>query len=106
LSNLPLPLHSKQKSIPYLSGSKLLSMSVLKPPAFNGLTCKLHKKSFKRQLGMLENLYSGTFKRLLLWSPTYYQSHLREHRILPINMTNNPHCKGLKAYPAAFSLQR
>ena len=35
LSNLPLPLHLRQKSIPYFCGSKVSSMSVLKPPAFN-----------------------------------------------------------------------
>jgi hypothetical protein len=35
LSNLPFPLHSRQKSIPYFCGSKVSSMSVLKPPVFD-----------------------------------------------------------------------
>ena len=36
LSNLPLPSHSRQNSIPYLSGSKLSSMSIVKFSGFNG----------------------------------------------------------------------
>jgi len=44
-------------------------MSVLEPLAFNSLTSQLHKKSFKSQLGMLESLYGGTFKRFATLVP-------------------------------------
>jgi len=63
------------------------------------------QKSSKRQFGVLEDPYSGTFERLVAQSLSILQALAGWHRTLPIKHVKNPLRKGLEAHPAAFPLQ-
>jgi hypothetical protein len=65
----------------------------------------LHKEPSQKQLGVLENLYSGTFNRFAAPLPSILPKSPWVTRLLPIKHIKKPHCKGLEAHSTAFSMQ-
>jgi hypothetical protein len=69
-------------------------------------TSPLHKNVPKRRLGMLGNLYSGTFKRFATSFSRVSQMSPQVKSYVAYKTSKNPLGKGWEAYPTAFSMQR
>jgi hypothetical protein len=66
----------------------------------------VHKYVVKRRLGMLVNLYIGTFKHFAITFPRVSQMSPEVTSHVAYKTSENPLGKGWKAYPTAFSIQR
>jgi hypothetical protein len=64
------------------------------------------KKRSKREMSVLENLYSGTFSLLATLFPSILQKSPQVTSHVAHKTLKNPHWKGLEVHSSPFSMQR
>jgi hypothetical protein len=70
------------------------------------LNLAVAKKRSKREMSVLENLYSGTFSLLVTLFPSILQKSPQVTSHVTHKTLKNPHWKGLEVHSSLFSMQR
>jgi hypothetical protein len=89
--------------------SKTLEASLTGEPFafdFKQLNLAVAKKRSKREMSVLEDLYSGTFSLLATLFPSILQKSPQVTSHVTHKTLKNPHWKGLEVHSSPFSMQR